>query len=227
VRGTIALLILSACGSFLPEPTEPADPATANDGGAADGSADIDAGDTVDASGTSDGAAAVDACAGCERVVFATSKQWYPDELGGVAGAQQKCNEVALDPSAHARVKGRKFRPWLSVNGSSPQTTMVHGTGAYVLPTGTKIANDWTDLTDQTIAGAINVTESGGAVDGFGLVWTGTDPIGNATGVDCSGWKTRDAEGTMGKAFDTDLGWTQQSNPDSCNEDHRLYCFEE
>ncbi|MCA9638983.1 MAG: DUF4215 domain-containing protein, partial [Myxococcales bacterium] len=79
------------------------------------------------------------------RRVFVTSTL-YQGNLGGLAGADAKCQ-------ARAQAAGLPgtFLAWLSDNTNNPNTRFTKSMGPYVLVNGTKIANNYTDLTDGTL----------------------------------------------------------------------------
>ncbi|MGZ3454239.1 MAG: hypothetical protein ACXVEF_31830, partial [Polyangiales bacterium] len=78
------------------------------------------------------------------KVVFVTSTL-YTGDLGGVAGADSKCQSAA----AAASLAGT-FKAWVSSATSSPSTTFVRTTGDYALPDGTVVAHGWSGLTSGT-----------------------------------------------------------------------------
>jgi hypothetical protein len=108
--------------------------------------------------------------------MFVTSTAYFAS-LGGLAGADIKCNDAVA--SATARVLGRTFKAWLSSESESASSRLVHGTGAYVLADGTTIvADNWTDLTDGTLTIGIDQDEMGADASGQD-VWTGTAADGS------------------------------------------------
>jgi hypothetical protein len=91
--------------------------------------------------------------------------------------------------------------------------------------TGTTIANDWTDLTDATLAAPIDRTENG--IQVASPVWTGTDASGQTTGSTCTDWTSSSSAilGRAGTTAATDAGWTS-ADVDACVGSHHLYCFQ-
>jgi hypothetical protein len=174
--------------------------------------------------------ASTPACDGgpsCERVVFVTKSGFNGNQLGGIAGADAKCNTAAAAPNVHPRVNGRIFRAWISTTTipSSVKDRLVHGTGHYVKPTGTIIATDWTDLTDGTLQSGIDVDETGGAV-AASHAWTGTTDNGSNGPNQCDGWTPSGGQGRAGNVGGAGNGWTD-ANDDSCPTLNHLYCFEQ
>lgn len=100
-------------------------------------------------------------------------------------------------------------------------------TGPYVMIDGTLIANSWADLTDGTIAHAIDRTELNTLYTG--AVWTSTAPDGTFVGsVSCNGWTAlgSNVTGLNGSATATTGPWTQAGGT-FCNNAFPLYCFQQ
>jgi hypothetical protein len=83
----------------------------------------------------------------------------------GRAGAkcQARADAVGLDCT---------YKAWLSTVDDSPKTRFVHAPGPYRLVDGTKIADDWADLTDGTLRQAIDLDEAGNRVPARTPTWT-------------------------------------------------------
>ena len=230
-----------ACGAFASAEAEE-DPAT--DGAAAEdgttispldgGGPDPEAGGdgALPSKDGGDDAAPSLGCNGkvaCQRVVFITSAEYVPTALGGVSGAHDKCNQLAAAPTAHPRVKGRAFYAWLSDAKSNPAAFMTKGTGAYVLPSGAPIANNWDALTTEALQNHINQDEKGQLANSSLVIWTGTLATGAQTILRCDDWMDDGSgvSGTVGAANTTTMGdWSDRRNPDTCDQNHRIYCFE-
>lgn len=125
------------------------------------------------------------------KKVFITS-QTYSGNLGGLEGADQKCQQLA-----NAAGLTGTFKAWLSdESGNSPakrfflippsypypQTIQRH---PYVLVNGRTVAKDWADLTKGSIATPIRVDERGAyptpSPPDLLPVWTSTTWQGNRT----------------------------------------------
>ncbi len=213
-------------------PTNVPPDAQVKDGGldAGDSGGGVDASkDTgLDAPKTDTGADAGPGCNGaiaCDRVVFVTAAQ-YQGNLGGIVGADQKC-QTAADASTVARIKGRTFNAWVSTLASSVSARFPHATAPYRDASGALVASNWTDLTDGSLVTGIRLTELG--VDSTNAnTWTGTESNGaNSTGTTCLDWTTLDAssKGTRGNIGGNGNGWSG-STTDDCVVTHPLYCFE-
>jgi cysteine-rich repeat protein len=166
------------------------------------------------------------------KIVFATSEM-YTGNLGGLAGADAKCQALALA----AKLPG-VYMAWLSDANKSPKTRMTQSTVPYVLPDGTKIADNWADLVDGTLDAALNRTEIGGPVPigtvpceggNFKTVWTGTSTSGGPVNVNqmCSNWTSLVGWGHTGRAPDVNFSWTAWCAGDFCDAKSPLYCFQQ
>ena len=157
--------------------------------------------------------------------VFVSSTA-YSANLGGLAGADEKCQALA-----DAASLGGNYKAWLSDNASSPSTTFVQATVPYILVDGTPIADDWADLTDGELANLLNKTEWGGSPPReLAAVWTDTTGAGGAVSgsLDCSGW-TSDASAmaTVG-LWTIPVGWSLFTSFFDCDEGaFPIYCFEQ
>src|SRR5690606_22090089 len=126
--------------------------------------------------------------------VFVTSAT-YTGNLGGLAGADAKCQELA-----DAANLGGTYRAWLSVSGTPANSRLTHSTLPYGLVDGTLIANDWDHLVSNAmdLAAPITMTETGETktTDPFSCAWTGSYDGGFAFGQDCNKWTSEAANET-------------------------------
>ena len=162
-----------------------------------------------------------------ENRVFVTSAS-YTGNLGGVSGADQKCQD-----SANSASLGGTWKAWVS----NVSARFIHSNKRYKLLNGTTIANNWADLTDNDLISGISVNESGNTV-GQVKVWTANsnaqDPgsfcnEANAEGQD---WKNASASltGHVGEAARSNFMWASIGGTQSienCSNSYRLYCFEQ
>jgi hypothetical protein len=130
--------------------------------------------------------------------VFITSLL-YSSSLGGLAGADAKCDALAL--AAGIKESGAvHYRAWLSSTTESPGTRFAKATIPYGLVDRTLLARDYTDLTTSPIRAPINRTEDGGAPptsmicgpdNSITYVWTDTERQGTPSlygGNACNNW---------------------------------------
>lgn len=169
--------------------------------------------------------------------VFLTSTS-YNGDLGGLYGADSKCQE-----RASAAKLGGTWKAWLSDDKIDAKSRLIHYSNAYKLINGTVLANNWNDLTDGTLQNFINITELGTPFSRE--VWTGTKPDGNRSpvpvgesllsGDNCSNWTSNSSSGTFastGLSYTKNAGWTdigggQAGTERPCDIRLALYCFEQ
>jgi hypothetical protein len=188
------------------------------------------------ADGNNDGIG--DACS--MKIVFVTSTPYQGDlaNLGagtGIQNADAECNALA----AAQNLPGT-YRAWLSDSGSTPATdaTFTKSTFPYELVNGTKIADDYTDLTTWdasfvSLDNVINVDETGATVAATVRVWTGTKADGTAEASNhCSNWTSNATGGGAGDTgrigrVDSTLVWWTTGGTGWCDSSNRLYCFQQ
>jgi hypothetical protein len=151
------------------------------------------------------------------------SSEYYPGNLGGLAGADAICQTLAQA----AGLPGT-YKAWLSDSTASPSTRFVRSTGPYRLVGGSKIADNWKDLTDGALQVPIIVTETGAGVASATAVWTHTHPNGTAlTSADhCGNWSTATGDGDVGDLTARNATWTVDDTL-ACTSGGRLYCFQQ
>ena len=174
--------------------------------------------------------------------VFITSTN-YNGNLGGLSGADAKCQAAANDPDKNTATNdglGGIWKAWLSDSTTSPTSTsrMIHFDGPYKRLDGLTIADDWSELilnlpvTNQ-IQYPILKTELGG--NGV-YAWTNTKADGTiysnssyAT-TSCNDWSSStnssSLRGVIGSATATNSTWTQYLAI-RCDLVKSLYCFEQ
>ena len=155
-----------------------------------------------------------------KRVFLSTVS--YNGNLGGLAGADTKCQTLA-----DAVPLGGTFKAWLSDGTTSAASRLTQFSSHYVMINGVRIANSWADLTDGNIANRITMAESG--VTLAGAVWTNTSTSGGITGTrHCTNWTigTSAVQGEQGTTAYADYSWTADTY-NNCNQSKRLYCFEQ
>lgn len=186
------------------------------------------------------------------KIVFVSSER-YTGNLGGVAGADAKCQQLA----EAAGLPGT-YKAWLSDKTSSPAATFKRSNGPYVLVDGTEVASNWEGLTEDYHLVPINIAETGQAV-GESFVWTNTVPSGRTgpcpcpailrhegeqgeerrTAVrdgSCQNWTSSNGDlydGICGNSIGLGTSWTINIISEigaqiaDCDEMLRLYCFQQ
>ena len=185
------------------------------------------------------------------KIVFVTSSK-FTGNLGGVAGANAKCQQLAEG----ALLPGT-YKAWLSDKTSSPATTFTRWNGLYVLVDGTEVASKWEGLTEDVRLVPIKLTETGQDV-GESFVWTNTSSsggpgpacpcpersdeyegrivrIGAVRDGSCQNWTSSNGDlydgfygSSIGMAAMWTLYYTAKEWPIAdCDELLRLYCFQQ
>jgi hypothetical protein len=149
--------------------------------------------------------------------------------MGGLAGADAKCQAEADGPASI--VPSGTYLAWLSDGTDSPDTRFTKSSHPYMLPDGTKIAEDFTDLTDGSILHAINIDPTGKRL-GQKLFWTGTNADGTTApqSVTCTGWKPDHLSyhhGMHGQTNVTTSSWSTMHSAHTCRSLNRLLCFQQ
>ena len=163
-----------------------------------------------------------------EKTVFVTSAK-FKGNLGGLAGADDKCQAEADGPASI--VPSVTYLAWLSDGTNSPDTRFTKSAHPYMLPDGTKIAEDFTDLTDGSIQNKINIDRTGKSLP-FERFWTGTNSDGTTVGyqLTCDGWTADPLTKFHGMAGRTNLTsriWSTRIARISCARIYRLVCFQQ
>ncbi len=163
-----------------------------------------------------------------EKTVFVTSAK-FKSNLGGLTGADDKCQAEADDPASI--VPSGTYLAWLSDGFDSPVTRFTKSSHPYMLPDGTKIAEDFTDLTDGSILHKINSDPTGKRL-GLQDYWTGTLADGTTAQqvVTCRGWKAdslSDGRGMNGHTNLTGSLWSTMHPRHNCSHSARLLCFQQ
>jgi hypothetical protein len=177
----------------------------------------------------------VDACGRKPKRVFVTSTLYKGGLLGGLDGADKRCQERAL-----AANLGGTYRAWLSDFTGSPSTRFTREGGPYQLVTGSVISNKWTTLVSAPLRHAIDRTElagpppaSTGGCDGP-LVWSDTKGDGtlNEPGLTCGDWTDPDGSASAWGLATAQDSWTEYCTggngpANGCSAQAALYCFEQ
>lgn len=165
------------------------------------------------------------------RLVFVSSQQYKGnltppvDQLVGLDLGDAHCQILASEAD-HPGV----FRAWLSDETKSPATRFgipPGFAGLYELPSGTVVAESWSDLTDGSLATAIAEDEHGKPVEPS-AVWTNTSVAGNGMGsLHCQFWSSNnfDDKAPVGSTQAKTGAWTE-ADPITCSAPARLYCIQ-
>lgn len=161
----------------------------------------------------------------CSKRVFVSS-EGYNGNLGGLTGADAKCQALA----DAAGLQGT-FKAWLSDTQQGPATRFTHSPYPYALVTGVKVATDWTGLTSGILLNSIS-TDQNGNTPNFPYVWTNTRADGTPLYYDgnhtCDNWGSSSMGlwGLLGYWYFTNFEWTYEGYM-PCAFEYSLYCFEQ
>jgi hypothetical protein len=166
-------------------------------------------------------------------LVFVTSEKFVGNTLMGLVGADNACNDLAEAAGLYAGgIAVEPMRAWLSGTDFDAGTRILFGEGRYVRRDGKVVVGSAAELVSGHLQAAIEIDEWGELVNA--AVWTNTRADGTAISKveTCGNWSSNDepAVSHVGGSPATDLSWTHAQagiNPQSCELDFRLYCFEE
>ena len=180
--------------------------------------------DLGEAKNGEDGEACSSLCKIAGKVVFITSKG-YDGDLGGLVGADDKCNTLAMEAGL---ANAGNFMAWLSAANGSPISRMTKYEEPYLLLDGeSTVASSWSELTDGAVDSAINVDETGALQPGK-RAWTGTAASGAAASPRCKDWTSdiKEDGGLQGSSSYLDAQWSNKAAA-SCFTSARLICVEQ
>jgi len=155
------------------------------------------------------------------NIVFITSEAYVPATLGGPAGADDACNELA----AAAHLSGT-FVAWLSTSTVDARSRLGRANGWYNTR-GRPFADRAAELLDaDQVYYPINYDEHGQKV--YGRVATGTSADGAFATHDCNDWQASDSNTTLvtGDANAGSVLWTNVDDGEPCSAEYHLYCFQ-
>lgn len=152
--------------------------------------------------------------------VFVTSQK-HDGNLNGLAGADSICQLIANNYNY-----GGTWRAFLGDRQTSAKDRI--GNFGYKLLNNVIIANNKTDLLDETILNKININENGAIIANPTDVWTGAQASGDLLGNTCNSWTSfsTSESGRAGNSDYSDKSWSDRSNP-TCDRALSLYCFEQ
>lgn len=176
-------------------------------------------------------------CRFAPRLVFLTSES-FTGNLGGLAGADQRCNELAA-----ANLLDGSFRAWLLVDGQTLAARFPEFYGVPIPWNFTSMGNEllaksFQQLVSQGPAGPLAYTEQGKVAAGRN-VWTNITSSGLAAGGDCGQWTGEVGSALIGNSGHVpDVGpeaetWHQQrqwtdwnGSKNFCYKSRPIYCIQ-
>jgi hypothetical protein len=173
--------------------------------------------------------------------VFVSSVGYGGNELGGLSGADAKCQALATA----AKLQGT-FKAWLSDSKTDAASRITTRNQPYILVDGTLVASDWKELTSGFLLTPIDKIETGAPLPTpFGTdlgvdVWTNTNIDGTKARTDpvCGDWTTANPAlfyFIFGDASSRNPYWTHneplegESEWPACSSTAQasIYCFED
>lgn len=226
----------TTCGDGIIQPPETCDDGNTNDddecpgncismcgNGVINGGEACDDGNLVDNDGCSS------TCVRDAAYVFVSSVS-YSANLGGVAGADTKCQALA----DAAKLPG-SYQAWLSDDTMPAKMRVKASSFAYVRPDGVQVAKGFMEFWMGTgLAASISVTETKAPIApimgcaGEDKVWTATTALGlNQPGKTCMNWTTVNMAdmAAVGDLDEKGTGWTEACAA-PCVAMAHLYCLE-
>jgi hypothetical protein len=135
------------------------------------------------------------------NIVFVTSAI-YTRDLGGLDGADSNCRTRAITQGLSGT-----FKAWLSGIEGSAASRLVQSELPYVRTDGVVIADNWTDLTDGSLANTIDISA--------GSFWSCTMSDGSTkAGCDAMDWSSDSLTSgySAGNTQKLDYWWSQWTN---------------
>ena len=169
------------------------------------------------------GTVTVAATFGPPSYMFVSSAVYVPGQLGGIAGADAKCQGLAVS----ARLPGT-YKAWLSSKGTDARSRV--GAGGWVRTDGRPFARNIDTLAfqnKQTVYYPPRVDESGKDL-GNVHTYVVTGGLNNGTGSDsqCSDYTSPTGGTYVGDAAAGSYLWAMsQLEPQGCGGRYHLYCF--
>lgn len=164
-------------------------------------------------------------CAG-DSIIFVTSALYQGFALGGLYGADQRCQSLAAKAGL---ARPLTFTAWLSTPSMPASDRLLHSRGRYVLVNGLVVAQNWEALTSGTLENAIMVDET--SMTQETPVWTGTLASGQPAPASdfCEDWDDDSMLlklGGFGFSASTDATWSYFEDA-VCDSNARLYCVQQ
>ncbi|CAA0103588.1 Uncharacterised protein [BD1-7 clade bacterium] len=159
------------------------------------------------------------------------SSNVYTGNMGGLTGADSKCQALAHSPESI--MPAGVYKAWLSDGGNniSAKSRLSHANTRYVKhnqATTWALATNWGDLIDGSLLREVNRNEKGEQVTGT-QVWTGTNTNGNKKYAGCDSWQS-DLSTQLARVGLTSVKesteWTDYASV-NCSTTQALYCIQQ
>lgn len=151
------------------------------------------------------------------RVFLSSTKR--DGRFGNLAVADVICGDLAKNAG-----RAGKWVAWLSNKNGIDAIDRLTSQGPWYLVTGELVASGKAQLASGSLAHAIDRDQQGTTVPPADGAWTGTNPNGLFSGLDCNAWGPG-TQADVGDGTFSDSRWTSFVK-DACDTLHRFYCFE-
>lgn len=158
------------------------------------------------------------------KTVFITSEE-FDGNLGGVAGADAKCQNAADTAGL-----GKDWKAWIAIDNTTvPAARFAFSAHGYQTIDGRPLGGTRFDHFPLGLLNALDVDENGQAILDNPSVWTGIRATGAATMFNCIDWTSNSAgdSGSRGITGNTEEAWTALGDSVDCDDSYRFYCFEQ
>jgi hypothetical protein len=157
--------------------------------------------------------------AGTIHTIFVTDQTWDGAGVGGLAGADTKC-QAAGDSAA----LGGTYKAIMGDSSTSAKSRLtISGPIFNVMET--RIANDSVDLWDSSLDSGI-IYDQHGTVSGLGASWTGSLGDGTVTPTSCTDWTTTAGTGHANRGPSYVTGhWVSYTGNRDCATSKTLICI--
>lgn len=167
-----------------------------------------------------------DSCEGKDHCFLFTSSEIYNGDLGGLIGADEKCNSLAT-----AAGLAGQFKAWLSTDAVAAPERFTETAKPYKNIVGETVADNLAALSSHSLTVAPGTDESGTRKElPASGAWTGTT-VEMSLGVACENWTSSNPadQGTVGNSIFPNLFWTQNliDPTATCDAEQALYCLED
>lgn len=168
----------------------------------------------------------------CPRFAFVSSVRFRPGQLGGLSGADGECQALA-----DAEGLPGTYYAWLSDSTGSPATRFTRSSGNYIRVDGTKVADNWSDLTDGNLDAPILQSEAGDTLPTFSnacatdhlnvVTNTSSDGTPRSTTNTCSNFSSTSGNHALTGYAEETGRWTAGCAGGSCNSNTHILCFQQ
>lgn len=173
-------------------------------------------------------------CKKTVKIVFVSSKAYKVSQLGGLMGANMKCDSLAMA----AKLPPGPYFAWLGdgVANGPKDHFMTKSPYPYVKLNMQMVAMSWAGLTSGNLLSPIDITEQNmpapdlGHSCGPNPVHSNVKPDGDIVSKleDCGFWKSDAGKGRWGSWKGAGAEWTYTTCAGSyCGEPARLYCIQQ